>query len=147
LSPTSKLISSTINSPLTSASTLTQTPTLYAYQNETNNSKNHNFKYQPQQNQNQQTVPSTPPGTTQRISLKVGPNGITSINTFNLVANEQQNTQPVLAKKIKQPKYIGNPTPIQIKSTNINDSSNIHNGSPVLYRTELTIMPFNLNQS
>ena len=93
-------------------------------------------------------MPSTPPGTTQRISLKVGPKGITSINTFNFVSNEQQ-PQPVLVKTITKPNYMRSQTPIQITSTNNNDSPNTPNssGSPVLYRTELTIMPFNPNQS
>ena len=95
-----------------------------------------------------------PSGTTRRISVQLGPKGITSINTFNFINSDQP---PVTA--LSKPSLIRSPAPVITSSssnsfndtnTNASHLSNSANGvggrnSPVLYRTELTIMPFNPN--
>lgn len=74
-----------------------------------------------------------------KISVQVGSNGITQINTFS---NSPQQKQPFVSTAL-------NKTNHGLRKPPVSPGNNFgqHSGSPVVYRTELTILPSSNNNS
>lgn len=107
--------------------------------------QNYYYNNNPAQPQNQriqyqkyEPIPQNSSQSTRRISVQLGPKGITQINTFNIVPaiDQQQAQQPIMVKTVSNLNNLRKPPVPPANPTN-----------PVVYRTELTIMPSTFNNS